>query len=264
MKTILYAKTTKDLLSQIKNNKGICVVGGCTRISELPEKLISTFGIQELSQIIRHERYFDIGAGTTLSSILQIGQNHLPQVLYEALKTVANPIIRNTATIGGNICEKNHKLSLYAPLLALDAKLEFKNQNETITEPLSTFKDIPEGFILTSVRVPIVDEDVSVFRRIGPENKITQQSASFAFIATTEKDTIINIRLAFAGPFVFRSKILENEIIGKHLPLSQNEINSIIQMVKNEFQKVSTDQMISDVLTQQFLNLTRYSFEQLS
>ena len=143
MKTILYAKTIKDLLSQIKNNKGIQVVGGCTRLSELPEKSISTFGISELSQIVRHERYFDIGAGTTLSAILQIGQNHLPQVLYEALQTIANPIIRNTATIGGNICEMNHKLTLYAPLLALDAKLEFVSQTETITEPLLNFKEFP-------------------------------------------------------------------------------------------------------------------------
>ena len=37
MKTILYAKTIKDLLSQIKNNKSVQVVGGCTRLSKLPE-----------------------------------------------------------------------------------------------------------------------------------------------------------------------------------------------------------------------------------
>lgn len=264
MKTILYAKTIKDLLSQIKNNKGIQVVGGCTRLSELPEKSISTFGISELSQIVRHERYFDIGAGTTLSAILQIGQNHLPQVLYEALQTIANPIIRNTATIGGNICEMNHKLTLYAPLLALDAKLDFVSQTETITEPLLNFKEFPKDSVLTGIKIPNVDADISIFRRIGPENKITQRSASFAFIAATEKDTISSLRLAFAGPFAFRSKTLENDIIGKRLPLSQKDISEILEMVKQEFYKTATDQMISDVLTQQFFNLTKYSFEQLS
>ena len=35
-------------------------------------------------------------------------------------------------------------------------------------------------------------------------------------------------------------------------------------MVEKEFDKASTDQMISDVVRQQFLNLTRYSFEQLT
>ena len=264
MKTLLYAKNIHELLFQIQNNPGIQVVGSCTRLGELPDKAISTFGIQELSQIIRHERYIEVGPGTTLSAILQIGQNHLPQVLYEALQTVANPIIRNTATIGGNICEQNHKLTLFAPLLALDTKLEFKSQTETRTETLQTIKEVPKNFILANIKIPLVDADISIFRRIGPENKITQQSASFAFMANTEKNSLVSLRLAFAGPFIFRSKNLESNIAGRRLPLSQKDIAEIQEMVKQEFKSAATDQMISNVLTQQFLNLTQYSFEQLS
>ena len=69
---------------------------------------------------------------------------------------------------------------------------------------------------------------------------------------------------AFAGPFVFRSKNLENFLIGHRLPLSKKDIDEIQNMVEQEFNKASTDQMISDVVRQQFLNLTRYSFEQLT
>ena len=264
MGLIYYARNINELLYQMKNNSGLQVVGGCTRISEAPEKAISTFGIEELCQIVRHERYIEAGPGTSLSAMLQIGQNHLPQVLFEALSCTANPIIRNTATIGGNICEQNHKLTLYAPLLALDTKLEFKNQNETVSESLINFKEVPKGYILSNIKIPVVDSDISIFRRIGPEHNITQQSASFAFIVSTEKNSIINFRLAFAGPFVFRSKFFENTLLGRRLPLSQKEISEIMELVKSEFQKASVNQMISDVVTQQFFNLTRYSFEQLT
>ncbi|MBP5519195.1 MAG: FAD binding domain-containing protein [Treponema sp.] len=263
-KTILYAKNTTELIKILNNNPGTKVVGGCTRIETLPEKFISTHGIKELAYISRHERYIDVGPGTTLSEILSIGQNHLPPILYEALNCIANPIIRNTATIGGNICSENHKLTLFAPLMALDAKLEFKNLTETRTENIRNFRFIPQGFILSNIRIPLVDAELSIFRRIGPEHAISQQSASFAFLADTEKNWLLNVHLAFAGPFTFHSKEFENIMSGRRLPLSQRDITHLEEAVAEQFQKAATDQMIPDVMRQQFFNLARYSFEQLT
>lgn len=264
MKSILLAKNTSELLYQLKINKGLKVVGGCTRIEELPDKSISTYGIKELSQIARHEQYLDVGPGTTLAKLLSIGQNHLPQILYQALNCIANPMIRNMATIGGNICSPGQKLTLYAPLLALEARLIFKSQSDTKIETLQNFKQISDGYILSNIRIPTVNYDLSIFRRIGPEHTITEQSASFAFLVSTEKNAIIDVSLAFAGPFVFKSKSLENALIGHKLPLTKKDIETIQEQVAEEFQNAATDQMISDVVKQQFFNLTRYSFEQLT
>lgn len=263
-KTILYAKNLSDLIKILNNNPGTKVVGGCTRIENIPDKFISTHGIKDLSHIDRHERYIDVGPGATLSDLLNLGQNHLPPILYEALNCIANPSIRNIATIGGNICAENHKLTLFAPLMALDAKLEFKNQTETIVENIRNFKSVPEGFILSNIRIPLVDAELSIFRRIGPEHTINEQSASFAFLADTEKNSLLQVHLAFAGPFTFHSKDFENSMIGKKLPLSQKEVKEIEELVASEFEKAATDQMISDVVRQQFFNLARYSFEQLT
>ncbi len=263
-KTILYAKNTNELITILNNNIGARVVGGCTWLDTLPEKAISTRYIPELSQITRHERYLDVGSGVTLAKLLEVGATHLPQILYDALNSIANPIIRNMATIGGNICSDNHKLSLYAPLMALDAKLELKNQTVTISESIRNLKYIPKEYLLTNVRIPIVDSDISIFKRIGPGNAISQQSASFAFLASTEKNSIVQLKLAFAGPFTFYSSDLENSLLGMHLPLSQKDITNIETIVQQYFEIAATDQMISDVLKQQFFNLTRYSFEQLT
>jgi CO/xanthine dehydrogenase FAD-binding subunit len=168
------------------------------------------------------------------------------------------------ATIAGNILMKSRKHTLYAPLLALDASLEFRNHAETRQIPLLNFKEVPEGFVLTSIKIPIPDVDISVFRRTGPENFINENSASFAFTATLEKNALINTKLAFAGPFVFRSKDLENSLIGHRLPLSQKDIVQIENLIQQEFDKAATDQMLFDSVRQQFFNLARYSFEQLT
>ncbi len=264
-KKIYFAKNINELLYHLANVKDLTIVGGCTRIDDIPVNSISTRNIKELKEISRHERYIDIGPATTLTDILNIGQNHLPPILHEALSCIANPIIRNMATVGGNILSDGQKHTLYAPLIALDAKLEFvSGKNESITESLRNFKEIPAGYILKAIRIPLVDSDISIFRRIGPEHSITEQSASFAFMASTEKNSLINVRLAFSGPFTFQSKDLENSLIGRRLPLTQKDILQIEEIVYEEFQKVSQDQMISDVMRQQFLNLARYSFEQLT
>ena len=264
MKSVLFAKNTQDLLAQLKNNQGLVVVGGCTGIEDLPEKAISVHGIKELSKIERHERYIDVGPGATLSELIDVGQHHIPQILYEALGSIANPMIRNMATIGGNICSEGHKRTLYAPLLALDTRLELRNQTETYIEPLATFKEIPKGFVLTNIRISLIDEDIAIFRRIGTENRITQASASYAFIANTERNTLVEVKLAFAGPFVFQSKSFQNLLIGHRLPLSKKDIDQIQERIVEEFETVAENQMISDVVKQQFMNLTRYSFEQLT
>lgn len=264
MKSVLYANNLSDFISQIKNNQNLHIVGGCTRIEDFPDKMISTFGISDLSNIMRHERYLDIGPGATLGKILTISKNHIPPILYDALISIANPNIRNMATIGGNICSPGQKLTLFAPLSALDARLEFKNEYETIYEPIQNFTKVPDGFILSNIRVPFYVPELSIFRRIGSEHEITQQSASFAFMADTERNSLIDVRLAFAGPFSFRSRQLESSIIGYRLPLSHKDISTIMQNVEKEFLSASTGIMISDVVTEQFLNLTHYSFEQLT
>lgn len=264
-KTVFMAKNISELIYQMNTNKDLQIVGGCTYIDKLPPKSISTFGIKELSQITLHERYIDVGPATSLNDLLALGQNHLPAILYEALNCIASPIIRNMATIGGNICSKGQKLTLYAPLMALDAKIEMRSQNETKIESVINFNGtIPDGFVITNIRIPLPDADISVFRRIGPEHNISQYSASYAFIASTENNSLIGIRLAFAGSFTFRSKELENSLLGHKLPLSTKEVANIQEMVKAEFLKAATDQMISEVVQQQFFNLARYSFEQLT
>lgn len=262
-KSVFYAKNTNDLKYQIKTTKDLVIVGGCTRIEKIPDKFVSIRQISELCKIDRHESYIDVGPGVTLGALLNLGPNHLPKVLYEALISIANPNVRNIATIGGNILEPNQKLTLFAPLLALDARLDIESEIEKKSITLQNFKSLPEGFILRNIHIPLLDGDISIFKRLGPENSINENSASFAFIAETEKDAISSIALSFAGPFAFRNKTFESSLIGYHLPLTKEDVSEIQKNIGELFNQASQGIMMNDVMRQQFFNMVRYAFEQL-
>ncbi len=261
--SVFYAKNSSELLYLLKTTQNLSVLGGCSRIETLPQKFISIRSIEELCRIERHERYIDAGPGVTLSNLLQLGEKHLPKVLYDALLSVGNPNIRNIATLGGNILNPDHKLSLYASLLALDAKLELSTQDQSKFVSITNFKGLPENCILSKIRIPINYGDVSVYKRVGPEHSIDENSATFAFIANTEKNSIANISLAFAGPFAFRSREFETSLIGKRIPLTKDDVSEIVMNARNYFTEEAQDIMMNDVMRQQFVNLTRYAFEQL-
>ena len=116
MKSILFAKNIQELFFQLKNNKELTVVGGCTELDELPEKSISVYGIPDLSRITRHERFLEIGPGATLAQILTIGQTHLPSVLHDAMiEEVSNRAVVSCETKLVSIMLANNEIGTIEP-----------------------------------------------------------------------------------------------------------------------------------------------------
>ena len=259
-----FARNEQDLFFQKKTIQSLQVIGGCTYLKHLPEKSISTTLIPELKQITKHERYIEVGPGVTLSELEELGERHLPKVLYDAIVQTANPFVRNIATIGGNIAAKGHKLSLFAPLLALGAQVELKSPQDTKIISFQNFTEIPEKRILRTIRIPLNDWDVALYFRLGPDHKITELSAGFAFLAASEKSALSSISIAFAGPFAFRCTSLENRLLGRRLPMNYDEIAGCIQEAENIFDTEANEKEYKPVLKKQFLNLVRYSLEQLT
>lgn len=261
---VFYARNLTEIFYHLKTISALKIVGGCTSIQKMPQKAISTIYVPELKTINKHERYIEFGPGTFLSNILSLGERNLPKILVDAIKSTATPFIRNIATIGGNILHDNCQYSLYAPLLALDSSLEFKSPSETTYTSMLNFKQIPEGSVLTKIRVPLNDWDISIYSRLGPEHQITENTAHFAFLVETDKSIINNLKIAFAGKLAFRAQELENRLLGLRLPLNSKEIANYVNDAAIQFDKTYENESYPPVLRQQFLNLIRYSFEQLT
>lgn len=262
-KTVLIAKNLSDILYHIKSVSNLSIVGSCTQLKELPEKSVTTRNVSELCLIEKKERYIDIGAGASISKLLELGQGRIPKILYDALHSIATETIRNVATIGGNVCAKKQKHTLWAPLLALNSLVEIKTPTETKMIPISKFDVNQEKFILTKIRVPLNEFEVEQFRKIGPSKSISPLSASYVFLVDTQRDIIANIKIVYAGKVVFHSPELENKIVGSRLPLSEKLLDTLIEDAKEIFKEKEAQTGTPKILRSQFLNLLRNSLEQL-
>ncbi|MBP3773568.1 MAG: FAD binding domain-containing protein [Treponema sp.] len=265
-KSFFYAKNLNDVFYQLKTISDLTIVGGCTSFvgKDLPEKSLSIRDISELKVIDKHERYIDLGAALPLSDIEDLGETNLPRVFYNAIITIANKNIRNIATLGGNICTKDFYTTLYAPLLALDAKFEFQNGENSYFQAISRLNSMPEHYLLSRVRLPFEEWEVAVFRRLGPQNSLNELSAGFVFLANSQKNQISDLRIAFAGSFAFRDTSLENKLIGAHLPLSETAISNFLLEAEESFNEATKTERIAPILKKQFWNLVKYSLEQLT
>lgn len=265
-RTFFYAKNLADVFYQVKTISDLVIAGGCTSFAgkSLPEKTLSVRDIQELRTIEKRERHIDFGSSVTLSEIEDLGAANLPATICDAIRTIANPRVRSIATIGGNICGKDFYGTLYAPLLALDARLEFQSGNESVFQSISRFGKVPRGTVLSKIRLPTESWEVSVFKRLGPQNTPGGLSAGFVFLANSQKNQISDLRLSFAGTFKFRDTSLENKLIGAHLPLSQTSISNFLLEAEASFNEATGDKNIPEILRRQFWNLVKYSLEQLT
>lgn len=278
----------QDALYYLRTITDLSISAGCTSImgSEnhsfltFPDSILNIRSVKELCQITKNERFLEFGSCVTLEQIQNIDYKRTPPILIEAVKTIANQAVRNIATIGGNICTTQTKMTLFAPLLALNTKLEFRTGTEksylpkekkrsipdVINMNIGEFESVKPGYLLTKIRIPIEDWTVSVFRKVGPHRTINENSASFAFLANTNKNIIEDIRIAFCGAFSFQSRELENSLIGNKLPLSSKMIQVFEENILETFDQFLESKSIkyNPILRAQFKNLIEVSLEKLT
>lgn len=234
-KDVYFGSSLDNVLYQLKSRSNLQICGGCTFLRELPRVSLIIRNIDDFKNIEKRERYMEIGSGVALSTIMELGEKHVPPVLFQALGSVATPVIRNMATLGGNLCLQPVRGTLFAPLLAMDAVLEFRRESEIISIPMNQLYEIPATSVLTKIRIPLNDWDVSLFRRVGPSWSLEENCASYAFLANIQKETLLDLRIAFCGILRLRSRDLENMLVGTKLPLSRSEIEGVLSTAREIF-----------------------------
>ena len=131
-------------------------------------------------------------------------------------------------------------------------------------QSITKFSGVSDGWLLSKIRVPLETWEVSVFRRLGPSSSLNSVSASFVFLANSQKNQISDLRLSFAGSILCRDIDLENKLIGAHLPLSQTAISTFLLSAESAFEAAIKNERVPPILKKQFWNLVKYSLEQLT
>jgi len=105
-----------------------------------PEKIVSLSSVADFGQIAHRDGRVEIGGRTTISDILYANDMRvLAPSLHESAKVFAGQMVRNTATVAGNVCSGSPAADTVPPLLTLDAVLTLSSTSGEREVPLSDF-----------------------------------------------------------------------------------------------------------------------------
>jgi carbon-monoxide dehydrogenase medium subunit len=210
------------------------LAGGTNLVVELRaghhqgKSLIDLTRIKELQGIYPENGHIVIKGGTTISELLTnsiIATHGAP--LRQAAAVFASPLIRNRATVAGNLVDASPAADTAPPLLALGAEVELVNQDHARWLPLDEF--------LVGVRKTLIQTDELMrsirwvnpsawsagrFYKIGLRKADTISVLSAAVMVECDAErrcTLVRIALGSVAPRPVRAHEAEDVLIGKDL-----------------------------------------------
>jgi len=108
--------------------------------AHVPKALVDLTKVGELRGVQQQDGHVVIGGGTTLTDLLThplIAEHGA--LLREAAAVFANPLVRNRATVAGNLVDASPAADTAPPLLALGASVQLASRSGSRWVPLEDF-----------------------------------------------------------------------------------------------------------------------------
>ena len=146
--------------------------------------------------------------------------------LVAAAEAFAGFMVRNAATIGGNICCGSPSADVVPPLLSLDAEVSLASTGGTRTLALDEcFLDYkktamrPDELLISISWTPPEQGTVNLFHKLGRRkgDAITVTGVAITLAVQEGKCSKVRIALGSVAPTVFRAKEAEDSLRGKAL-----------------------------------------------
>jgi carbon-monoxide dehydrogenase medium subunit len=230
----LAPKTLEEALRERKEKKNSFILAGGTDLipkmrdqSIRPSALIDLTRIKELNYIKEENGQIKIGSTTTISQIIKSGIiRKNVEILYEACKKLGNPLTRNKATIGGNLCNASPAADTATPLLVSGAELILKSLDGERRIPIEEFFEGPgktilrSDEILTEIRVSVSkNETRTKFLKVGLR-KANAVSIVNCAVSLRVRNKIVKetkIGLGAVAPIPILAKEAQKVLMGKKL-----------------------------------------------
>lgn len=210
-----------------------------------PNIFIDISELKEIKEISENKTEIHIGAGITFTEITEskiIGKN--APLLIAAAKEVGSPLIRNRATIGGNIANSSPAGDSIPPLYVMDAKLLLNYKNTDRLVDIKNFFTGPKKNILTNgeiivkIIIPKKKYNFFTFKKLGPRKALAISKVSLAIVGNIFNGKINQIKISAGAvaPTVIRctktesylkGKIIDEETIKTACALIETEVTPI-------------------------------------
>lgn len=198
---------------------------------ERPKQVIALENLSELRGIECTSERVVLGSRTTVSDLL-----HSEEILQgapsiaAAVRVFAGQMIRNTATVGGNIACGSPAADLVPPLLSLDADVTLKSQSGSRTVALAEYftgykQDVRKADeLITQISWEKLPENcINSFRKVARRagDAITVTGVATTLAVDGGVCCRARIALGAVGPTVFRAReaeaILEGQVLSANL-----------------------------------------------
>lgn len=187
------------------------------------KRVIDITNIKDLNYIRKEENMLKIGALTTTSTLENdVELASLLPVLRETASEIADPLVRNLGTIGGDLCYADSRNDLPPVMLALNATFTAISKHGTRNIPAESFflgvfrNQLKPNEILTEIQIPLQKGKVgSAYRKIKKGSGGFTIAGAATYISILD-DKISDCRIAMStvGHKPLRAKKAEQTLIG--------------------------------------------------
>jgi CO/xanthine dehydrogenase FAD-binding subunit len=220
------------ILSEVKDAEPIA--GGTNLMVDMragthrPRVVVDVAALRDLHGIEVTDTEIIIGAATTIAEMLAspILAKHA-SVLVSACTSFANPLIRNRATLGGNLVTAAPCSDTAPALLTLDAEVKLASVRGMRRVPLekflvsafSTIRRSDELLVSVRFRLPSATA-MGAFRKMGLRKVSCMAKVDVAVMLdgdATGRCTSARIAIAAASPAAVRARAAEATLVGRAL-----------------------------------------------
>ena len=247
-------KTIEEALKILKEERvNACIAAGCSNLLPKirdkklsPKLLVDITNIGKLKGISQKKGKICLGPLTTIAELVnsKLLFKEYP-ILHQAAEQFADPVVRNNATIGGNLVTASPAADMAVPLLTLDALIKIESirqqrevrlkdfflgpgrtvlrEDEMITEIEFERSNINKNgcYIKLGLRKAMAIAVASIVINLEvKENKIVQVRIAMASVAPTP------IRLTATEEFL-QDQEVNDELLEKAINKVREEVNPI-------------------------------------
>ena len=158
-----------------------------------PDAVMDLSGVDALRGISMHGNELVIGALTTHAELeTDDAIREFATALWQAVRMVGSPQIRNMGTIGGNIANASPSADTLPALYVLDAKADVMSVSGRRIVPIAELFTGPKQTILRPdeiigwVRIPVSDSRASIYQRLGTRAALSISKVGVAVAGDTE------------------------------------------------------------------------------
>lgn len=246
----------KEEALKILKEEGVnaCIVAGSTnilpdiKIKKLsPKILIDITAIEELKGIDKKKNKICIRPLTTIAElinselILKEGK-----ILIQTAQEFADPLVRNNATIGGNLVTASPAADMAVPLLTLDALIKIESVKQKREVKLKDFFLEPGKTVLHDdemiVGIEFEQNDINkngYFIKLGQRKAMAIAIASIAVNLEVKQNKITRIRVAAGSVAPTPIRLTTAEEFLKDKEINNKLVEEAMDRVREEVEPIS-------------------------